>query len=72
MYEKVSLDMRLVGGFNEEFTTVSRNESKIACLDRLHWMYISLGTLESNPIDIDIYMITHNWMDFIKIHLQHP
>lgn len=45
MFEKVSLDMGLVDGFDEEFKTLTKKDIKIACLDRLHWMYISLGTI---------------------------
>ena len=35
-------------------------------------MDIPLGTLYSNPIDIDLNAVTKHWAGLIKVHLQHP
>ena len=78
MYEKIIHDTGLTDGFHVtirfdgEYKQFSRWEVKAACLERLRFMNIPLGTKYSNPIDIGINTVTRNWSGFIKLHLLHP
>ena len=58
--------------FDFSFKSMSRQDVRGACLDRLRQMNISLGSTYSNPIDIGINAVTKNWAGFIKVHLQNP
>ena len=78
MYEKTSEITGLTDGFHVtirfdgEYKKLSRQEVKNECMAKLRYMNIILGSTYSNPIDIDINMVTRNWSGFVKIHLQHP
>ena len=54
------------------FKSISRQEARRGCMERLRLMAIPLGTTYSNPIDIGINAVTKNWAGFIKVHLLHP
>ena len=54
------------------FKSISRQEARRGCMERLRLMEIPLGTTYSNPIDIGINAVTKNWAGFIKVHLLHP
>lgn len=46
------------------------NQYKI--FQKLKKISLALGTTYSNPLDIDINVVAHNWVGFAKIYLQHP
>jgi hypothetical protein len=58
--------------YDSGFKSMSRQEARRGCMERLRQMEIPLGLTYSNPIDIGINAVTKNWAGFIKIHLQHP
>jgi hypothetical protein len=77
-YEKISNNTGLTDGFHVtirfdgEYKTLTRQEVKLACLERLRLMNMPLGIAYTNPIDIGINTVTRNWAGFIKLHLANP
>ena len=58
--------------FDYGFKSISRQEARGACMERLKLMAIPLGTTYSNPIDVGVNAVTKKWAGFVKIHLQFP
>ena len=76
--EKVNSSTGLSEGFHVTirfdygFKSISRQEARGACMERLKLMAIPLGTAYSNPIDVRVNAVTKKWASFVKIHLQYP
>ena len=54
------------------FKSMSRQDARRGCMERLRQMEMPLGTTYSNPIDIGTNAVTKQWAGFIKVHLLHP
>ena len=77
MHKKTFQDTGLTEGFHVtirfdgKYKKLSHKEVKTACMERLRFMCMPLGTAYFNSIDKGINTITRNWAGFIKIHLFH-
>ena len=58
--------------FDFGFKTLSRQDVRSACIERLCHMDIPLGSTYANPIDVGTNAVTRNWAGFIKVHLLKP